>query len=101
MLDFYAFSDELVKIASDQDRREKLRAAAQHSAAAILGTGLGIGAGNLLVRQLKKNPELDRLARSRAAKYGIPGLAAAGSIYASHKYKKNVEDAFRRLRDKQ
>lgn len=101
MVDFYAFSDELRKIASDADRREKLRTAAQHSAAAILGTGLGIGAGNLLVHQLKKNPKLDRLVRSRATKYGIPAAAAAGSVYASHKYKKNIEDAFRRVRDEQ
>lgn len=101
MLNFYAFSDELQKIAADESRRDRFRTAAQHSLAAILGTGAGIGAGNLLARQIKNNPELERLVRSKATRYGLPAALAAGSVYASHKYKKNLEDAFRRARDEQ
>ena len=93
---FSSFGDELVKIA--EDKREKLREAARHSLAAGLGTAGGIAAADLLASQLaKRKPHLIPVLQSKAMRYGVPGLMAAGSVYASQKYKKNVDDALQRI----
>lgn len=102
MIDFTSFSDELVKIAQS-DRKDRLREAARHSIAAGLGTAGGIAAADLTASHVaKKYPHLAPMLQSKAARYGVPGLLAAGSVYASHKYKKNVDDALQRaVSDKQ
>lgn len=98
MIDFSAFSDELSKIAMTEEQRDALR----HSVAAGLGTAAGIASADLLAHVMKtRYPHLAPAMRSKAAKYGIPGLATAGSVYASHKYQKRVNDAYDRLRDGQ
>jgi len=97
MIDFAAFSDELVKIAEDS-KKERLREAARHSLAAGAGTAAGIAGADLLASQVaKKMPHLAPALQSKAARYGIPALMAAGSVYASQKYKKNVDDAMQRV----
>jgi hypothetical protein len=96
MIDFTAFSDELQKIAQD-DKRDRIRDAARHSVAAGAGTAAGIAAADVLASQVaKRYPQLAPALQSKAARYGVPGLLAAGSVYASHKYKKNVDDALQR-----
>lgn len=93
---YLAFSEELIKIA--EDRRDRAREAARHSLAAGAGTAAGVAAADILAGQLaKRRPDLVPVIKSRAARYGVPGLMAAGSVYASHKYKKNVDDALQRM----
>lgn len=96
MISLLSFSDEFVKIS--EDKRERLREAARHSIAAGLGTAGGIAAADLLASQASKRyPGLAPALQSKAAKYGIPALLAGGSVYASQKYKKNVDDALQRI----
>lgn len=96
MNSFSSFSDEFVKIA--EDKNEKLREAARHSVAAGLGTAGGIAAADLLAGHVaKKYPHMIPVLQSKAARYGVPGLMAAGSVYASQKYKRNVDDALQRI----
>lgn len=96
MIDFFALSDELVKIA--QDKEDRLREAARHSLAAGAGTAAGIAAADLLASHTaRKYPHLIPIIQSKAARYGVPGLLAAGSVFASQKYKKNVDDALQRI----
>lgn len=100
MVNFCSFSDELVKIS--EDKRERVREAVRQSVAAGLGTGAGIAAADLLVSYIeRKKPHLAPVLRSKAMKYGVPAALAAGSIYASQKYKKNVDDAWRKVREQQ
>lgn len=95
MVSFTSFSDELMKIA--EDKRDRVREAARHSVAAGLGTAGGIAAADLVASQVaKKYPHLLPAFQSKAVRYGVPGLLAAGSVYASHKYKKNVDEALQR-----
>lgn len=97
MIDFLAFSDELVKIAEDEGRKEHIRKAVGHSLAAGAGTAAGIAGADLLSHHIaKRYPNLAPALRSKAMRYGLPGMAAAGSVYASQKYKKNVDDAIQK-----
>jgi len=96
-MNFSAFVDEFLKIA-EESKTERLREAARHSIAAGLGTAGGIAAADLLAGHVtKKYPHMIPALQSKAVRYGVPGLMAAGSVYASHKYKKNVDDALQRI----
>lgn len=93
-IQFSSFVDEMAKIAEEDKTREAIR----HSLAAGAGTGAGIAGADLLAGQLaKRHPKLIPVIQSKAARYGVPGMMAAGSVYASHKYKKNVDDALQRM----
>ena len=96
MIDFAAFSDELTKIA--ESKKDRVREAARHSIAAGAGTAAGIASADLLASHIeRKYPHMAPALRSKAVRYGLPGLMAAGSTYASTRYKKNVDDALQRV----
>lgn len=95
-MNFSAFVDEVIKIAEDS-KRERRREGARHSLAAGAGTAAGIASADLLASHVaRKYPQAAAALRSKAARYGVPAAMAAGSVYASHKYKKNVDDALQR-----
>ena len=99
-ISFPAFSDELQKIAAD-DGRERARTALQHSVAAALGAGVGAASGKALAAYVDKHhkPQMSRIMRSKMMRVGLPAATAAGALYASNKYRKNLEEAYRRMHD--
>lgn len=103
MTDFFAFSDEVQKIASDADKRERVRSAIQHAAAAALGAGVGSASADLLARYVHKHhrPQLARMMKSKSVRIGLPVALAGGAAYASNKYRKQLDEAYRRVRDEQ